>query len=633
MKTGASLPCFVIIVIFLKASPGVDGGNLGPSPIQEAESDSANLSDYNYPIGLGNEWWFEGTDWDGAPSMMVYRIEEVYRSLELCPGESPQMPVFSMYCAFGNQRNGGVFGATDEWYDYLSAGNAWGVYGMDDDPGEFELRIQNGAIFADPFQLNIPQSVTENICVNGESIGQATYAVRVLDRTSVTVPAGTFEDCLHIRIERSQIGGESGEVEEQWWARGVGLVKHEGISGDGLNKHQELIAFSLSHPPSTARPWLEIDRDPETRKPVLHANGSSTQQYWLEESSDLENWAKVSLIDQDQAINLEAFPGDYHFFRLSSLYGALTWSQGEEMPVARDQFAGGVIDGKLYLFGGNGNPDGVNLNRLDILDLSSGQWSRGADYNFGIEELSAAVVGGKLYVFGGYAGDGPERINISYDPVTDSWSQIAPKPTLIQTTPVVAWGDVILSVGGYAGDDYGLVTAIEAFDTSNGTWRLVTDLPVELERHAVSVYEDVLYVMGGINRDTEVIYNTIWRFDLKSETWLPEITDALPHPILAVYTSACPVVNGRMLIGGGLATLSGAFSYSNLMEEIVVTDHVLAYDILANKFSPLAPLPEPFEGHLFLRGEDTIYALGGTTAPLGSDERTARMFIGKFTNP
>jgi N-acetylneuraminic acid mutarotase len=52
------------------------------------------------------------------------------------------------------------------------------------------------------------------------------------------------------------------------------------------------------------------------------------------------------------------------------------------LPVARDQFTGGVIDGKLYVFGGNGNPDGINLERLDIYDLDTGQWSRGADYDF-----------------------------------------------------------------------------------------------------------------------------------------------------------------------------------------------------------------------------------------------------------
>lgn len=225
---------------------------VGPTSAPDAVADAGRttapvlLRDYNYPIMPGNEWWFQGTDWDGESSLMLYRVEEVVKTLVLCPGDTTGHEVVSMYCAFGTGAPGDGFTPTDTWYDYLSAVEGWGLYGADDDPGEFELRIEHGLVFADPFAINVPQSVTDNICVNGSAAGDATYSVTVLEKTALTVSAGTFGDCVHLRIEKSRVGGDEPEVEEQWWARGVGLVKHVGISGDGAAKQQELLQASIA---------------------------------------------------------------------------------------------------------------------------------------------------------------------------------------------------------------------------------------------------------------------------------------------------------------------------------------------------------------------------------------------------
>ncbi|MCX6878551.1 MAG: hypothetical protein NTW21_32765, partial [Verrucomicrobia bacterium] len=354
-----------------------------------------------------------------------------------------------------------------------------------------------------------------------------------------------------------------------------------------------------------------------------------TQQFWLTESSDLAAWTKHTFVDHSTTLDLGPPASGSRFFKLDPLYGQLTWSAADNMPVARDQFTGGVIDGKLYLFGGNGNPDGVNLSRLDIYDLKTGEWTRGADYDFGIEELSSAVVGGKLYVFGGYA-DGPIRVNLYYDPSSDTWTETAPKPTQIQSATVVAWGEEILILGGKLSDELGYATVVEAYNTVSNAWRVVTHLPDPSIWFGAGVHENILYLIGGAIRESFTLHNKVRRFDLITGRWLPEIDGVLPRPILAMYSSAQPIVNGKLIIGGGITTVNGGFAVTDVNSDFQISNLITVYDIQSNTISYNTPLPEPFDDHLFLLAEDKIFTLGGRIV-FGSDVPTSRMIIGTFS--
>lgn len=354
-----------------------------------------------------------------------------------------------------------------------------------------------------------------------------------------------------------------------------------------------------------------------------------TQQFWVSESADLTNWTRHTFVDRTTTIDVGLPIANSQFFKLESLYGQLTWSKTADMPVARASFTGGVIEGKLYIFGGNG-ADGSNLSRLDIYDLQTGEWARGADYEIGLEELSSAVVGGKLYVFGGHA-DTLVRVNLRYDPVSNAWSETATKPTQVSLVPAVVWGDEILIVGGDQGDEIPHATEIEAYDTQLNSWRHVTDLPERVLRPGAAIHEDVLYIIGGIDLETLTAYNRVRRFDLVNETWLPEIEGILPYPLIPVYTSACPVVNGKIIIGGGITTASGSFSISNIETDPVVSGALTVFDTETGGFIQNAPLPELFDGHIFLLVKNEIFALGGNPSlSPDSDGISSRMFIGGF---
>ena len=101
-----------------------------------------------------------------------------------------------------------------------------------------------------------------------------------------------------------------------------------------------------------------------------------------------------------------------------------SWEAATSLSTPRDQFTGGVIDGNIYVFGGNGLPDGRNLKSTEVFDPETQIWTYLADNENnngqGVEELSGAVVDGKLYVFGAYGGGDPYGVfNFveQYDPI------------------------------------------------------------------------------------------------------------------------------------------------------------------------------------------------------------------------
>lgn len=124
--------------------------------------------------------------------------------------------------------------------------------------------------------------------------------------------------------------------------------------------------------------------------------------------------------------------------------------------------------------------------------------------------------------------------------------------------------------------------------------------------------------------------NKVRRFDLINAIWLPESTGTLPRPILATYSGASPIVNGKMIILGGFTTKDGSFSGSS-ETDYSRSDAVVVYDVAGQFFHYNTQLPEEFGDHLVLQFNDKIFALGGKTGPLGGlEERTNRMVVGAF---
>ena len=129
------------------------------------------------------------------------------------------------------------------------------MWGDDDD--EESLRADGGFNYGTNFAIGETSFSSVQIYEDGKYIGVFNISITLLDVSNVTVPAGTFTNCLHLRIDMT---GATTQTSDEWWATGVGVVKLLGISGDGSKQLRELkwYSFKVDPAPSIASPGIAL---------------------------------------------------------------------------------------------------------------------------------------------------------------------------------------------------------------------------------------------------------------------------------------------------------------------------------------------------------------------------------------
>jgi len=295
--------------------------------------------------------------------------------------------------------------------------------------------------------------------------------------------------------------------------------------------------------------------------------------------------------------------------------GSFSWQLVSNMMTARDQFAGCVIGDKIYVFGGNGNGDEVNLRSGEVYDINISSWSSIAvnthnDPDDGIEELSGVGLNGKFYVFGGM-GDGPSdwggiNFNEMYDPITDTWTTLAQKPTTTSSTvPAVYDGKIYLFGGYYDEGPSGDIesTKVEAYDPAANSWQYITDIPKLLSDPAVAVDGNSAYIIGGYDVDANAMNTEVMVYNFASNTWTRNYCVA-PTEAARVYSyaSITPVINGKAYLIGGIEGTDANNWTSNKFT---------LFNIASRTWESQPVLPEARSGHLVVVHDETLYVIGG----------------------
>ncbi|HUS73313.1 MAG TPA: kelch repeat-containing protein, partial [Sedimentisphaerales bacterium] len=302
----------------------------------------------------------------------------------------------------------------------------------------------------------------------------------------------------------------------------------------------------------------------------------------------------------------------------------IPWVAEPPMNVARDQFAGGVIDGKIYVFGGNGNPDATNLKSTEmydpaITDPNINPWTMVADNphnphgNGGVEELTAAVVNDKLYVFGAYGGLAPDgyygvfNFNETYDPATNLWTILAPRPTTLAAGPATVYNNEIYLFGGCFDSDnpsqnYIDYDIVECYDPNSNTWRFVTNMPKVLSNFGIATIGDKAYLFGGYDPNTVRLLDDVITYDFQTSIW--DTSGYQPMPVRKgfMYSNSAPVIDGKVYLIGVFEEGGG---------EGVLSKRVDIYDPATNTWEEGTPLPLPLGDHVTLSIGGKIYLVGG----------------------
>ncbi|WP_204336935.1 malectin domain-containing carbohydrate-binding protein [Cryomorpha ignava] len=180
-----------------------------------------------------------------------------------------------------------------------------------------------------------------------------------------------------------------------------------------------------------------------------------------------------------------------------------TWSIGPALPNPRGSGAAAYSDGKIHFFGGL-LPDRVTdvgeHYVLDVNDQASG-WQALADMPEPRNHHSAAAVNGIIYAIGGQyghdSGVDDQKFLHAYDPLTDSWTQMADLPSdRSHFEPgTMVHNDKIIIVGGRRGGFF--FDDVTEYDPATNTWTERCELPSNLLAPAAKVFGDQLIVANG----------------------------------------------------------------------------------------------------------------------------------------
>ncbi len=244
-----------------------------------------------------------------------------------------------------------------------------------------------------------------------------------------------------------------------------------------------------------------------------------------------------------------------------------TWSQGSDMPTAREGAQAVTLrDGRIAVLGGGRSrsgsgchtelcQDGTVFSTVEAYNPRSNRWSRLASLQSPRYRFAAVVYHGRIYALGGSNGSATLSRVETYDPRRNRWTYSAPLPQAEEAlTAAVDRAGHIDVMGGYNGSS----------------------------------------AMSGYNGSsvTPTFYNDLFIYD--GSAW----TSGAPLPQAAEDARATPGRDGRVYVIGG-------FNAGDLTM-------VQAYNPVTNKWSFVMPLPSArccIGATTDLKGR--IYALGG----------------------
>ena len=115
---------------------------------------------------------------------------------------------------------------------------------------------------------------------------------------------------------------------------------------------------------------------------------------------------------------------------------------------ARDHVAISVVDGRIYVIGGRLRSFAINLVKNEVYDPSTNRWEEKSPLPSRRSGIAGATVNGKVYVFGGEGVNGTFDENERYNPITDSWQTMPPMPTARHGLGAAALGSRIYVLAG-----------------------------------------------------------------------------------------------------------------------------------------------------------------------------------------
>jgi len=280
------------------------------------------------------------------------------------------------------------------------------------------------------------------------------------------------------------------------------------------------------------------------------------------------------------------------------------WVAAGALPSARESLAAVSSGGNVILLGGwTGSATSDQVSVAAVSDGQLGTWTDGPALPVGLEHHAAVVVDGVLYVIGGDDGAAgrTEVYRAELGGSLGAWSETAPLPQPRVFHAAVAHGDWIYVVGGLQGFTTAQPTVYRGEvggDGEIGSWEEARALPDARYAAAALVQDDVLYVLGGAWNGSTATQSG-WSAAIEPDGSLGEWYAAMAIP-------AATLSHGAVLAGDRVV-LTGGFDWTTASADA----HAALASTGPTTWAPLPSLPDARFAHGAVLVDGHALLLGG----------------------
>ena len=223
--------------------------------LRTAAAESVKLVDYLAPNGEGSTWVYTRSgkgDGEQKAATRITVVEDHY-PFELDNGTGGSPFTSQKLEESGSWENGRFIRfkgkKRDAFYTYTGTGDSYRFYGTDvpvpgsPDRTKNRLQFSKGYRVGPMVKIGKKYRNRSSVYRSNKLLGYTFLTLEPLEIGTVKVPAGTFRDCIRLRFTLGS--GPDSEVGEEWWAKGVGLVKWRGISGELAGISEVLVSTDL----------------------------------------------------------------------------------------------------------------------------------------------------------------------------------------------------------------------------------------------------------------------------------------------------------------------------------------------------------------------------------------------------
>jgi N-acetylneuraminic acid mutarotase len=197
-----------------------------------------------------------------------------------------------------------------------------------------------------------------------------------------------------------------------------------------------------------------------------------------------------------------------------------TWTEKASMQTPKDSLVTAVVDGKIYTIGGFDctatGPCPVIVT-VEMYDPATDTWTPRAPMPGARAMAAAGIVDGMIYVIGGQtrlSGDGTSSV-YAYDPGTDTWAEKSPMPAERTWASGSVYDGQIYVHGGC--ETWRMLPSSNLFvyDPVSDTWAQRQDMPFQRWASWAGMVNGKIYLIGGSENKWPLrpYLTEVWEYD------------------------------------------------------------------------------------------------------------------------